>query len=76
MSSSSASIDEQIADEIKRIARDVIDWDKSEATETGCKPHWKPRFDTDGLRVERKRISSYRSTNLQRPAAVERVYRK
>ena len=39
MSSSSASIDEQIADEIKRIARDVIDWDKSEATETGYKPH-------------------------------------
>jgi 2-polyprenyl-3-methyl-5-hydroxy-6-metoxy-1,4-benzoquinol methylase len=56
MSSSSASIDEQIADEIKRIARDVIDWDKSEATETGYKPHWKPRFATDGLRVERKRI--------------------
>jgi len=56
MSSSSASIDEQIEDEIKRIAKDVIDWDKSTPTETGYKPHWKPRFDTEGLRVEGKRI--------------------
>ena len=56
MNSSGSTIDDQIEEEIKRIARDVIDWDKSTLTESGYKPHWKPRFDTEGFRVEQNGI--------------------
>lgn len=50
------NIDDQIREEIERIARVVIDWTKSKES-TGSKLHWRPRFAKDAFTWSKKRIS-------------------
>ena len=56
MDTSGIRIDDQIREEIERIARDVIDWGQSEGQNRDQKPYWKPRFDREHLKIEGKRI--------------------
>jgi len=50
------SIDDQIREEIERIAHDVIDWGKSQASGSTFKPYWKPRFAKEHFAINQERV--------------------
>ena len=56
MDMANMSIDDQIRKEIERIARDVIDWEQSQEVDGTFKPYWKPRFDREHFKGDKKRI--------------------